>query len=83
MIRLIFLSNACGIELEGKFIVTGGNDGGSRKTVAEFSVTGHVKNLTSLLFGRSHHACAKFVDKTGKTVSINPRPSPKNFPHQL
>ena len=63
---------ACGIELNGKFIVTGGYDnGGSRQTVAEFTVSGQVTYLTNLQTGRQTHACSKFVDNNGETVSFN------------
>ena len=63
---------ACGIELNGKFIVTGGYDnGGGIQTVAEFTVSGQVTYLANLQTGRYNHACSKFVDENGETVSFN------------
>ena len=60
--------NACGIELNGNFIITGGYD--SRQTVAEFTETGQVTYLADLQEGRYWHACSKFVDDSGETVSF-------------
>ena len=63
---------ACGIELNGKFIVTGGYDnGGGIQTVAEFTVSGQVTYLANLQTGRNMHACSKFVDNKGETVSFD------------
>ena len=67
-------SQACGIELNGNFILTGGSDvdtGVSLKTVAEFTETGQVTYLPDLQTGRSYHTCSKFVDDTGETVSFS------------
>ena len=60
---------ACGIELNGKFIVTGGSI--LMQTVAEFTETGQVTYLADLQEGRYDHACSKFVDNNGETVSFN------------
>ena len=51
------------------FIVTGGVN--SKKTVAEFTKTGQVTYLADLQVGRYWHACSKFEDDTGETVSFN------------
>ena len=40
------------------------------KTVAEFTETGQVTYLADLQQGRYEHACAKFVDNNGETVSL-------------
>merc|ERR1712060_673361 len=61
---------ACGIELNGKFIVTGGYDGAVLQTVAEFTESGQVTYLTNLQTGRQYHACSKFVDNNGETVLL-------------
>ena len=63
------LSLACGIEVNGKFIVTGGYD--RKNTVAEFNETGLVTYLANLQDGRHAHACSKFVDDNGDIVSFN------------
>ena len=55
--------------MNGNFIITGGK--GSLKTVAEFTETGQVTYLPDLQEGRYYHACSKFVDNNGKTVSFN------------
>ena len=69
MIDTAIVSYACGIELNGNFIVTGGRS--SRQTVAEFTETGQYTYLADLQEGRSQHACSKFVDNNGQTVSLN------------
>ena len=61
-------SSACGIDLGDYFVVTGGFDG--KDTVAQYSETGFEKYLAKLNQGRHHHACSKFVDENGKTVSF-------------
>ena len=66
-----YCSDACGIELNGNFVITGG--AGSMKTVAEFTETGEVTYLSDLQEGRFYHACSKFVDDNGETVSFNQR----------
>ena len=68
MIDTAIVSYACGIELNGNFIVTGGHP--NLKTVAEFTETGQVTYLADLQQGRYEHACAKFVDNNGETVSL-------------
>ena len=40
------------------------------KTVAEFTETGQVTYLPDLQEGRYWHACSKFVDDSGETVSF-------------
>ena len=55
--------------MNGNFIITGGRD--SLKTVAQFTEIGQVTYLADLQEGRSSHACSKFVDNNGETVSFN------------
>ena len=67
-------SSACGIEVGGKFVVTGGGQwlqGSSQATtrVLEYTEDGTVTYLASLNTGRYHHACSKFVNDNGDTVS--------------
>ena len=61
-------SGACGIKLNGNFIVTGGWPNAT--VVAEFTATGEVTYLASLQTGRLGHACTKFQTDNGETVSL-------------
>ena len=63
----MLLRYACGIEVDDKFVVTGGYR--SLTTVAEFTEAGAVTYLPSLKTGRWNHACSKFVNDDGYTVS--------------
>ena len=58
---------ACGIEIDDKFVVTGGYT--RQTTVAEFTEAGAVTYLPSLKTGRYAHACSEFVTDDGYTVS--------------
>ena len=58
---------ACGIEIDVKFVVTGGYT--RQTTVAEFTEAGAVRYLPSFKAGRYNHACPKFVNDDGDTVS--------------
>ena len=58
---------ACGIELDDKFVITGGLY--SKTTVAQYTEAGAVSYLPSLKTERYDHACSKFVNKDGDTVS--------------
>ena len=60
-------SKSCGLEVDGKFVVTGGK--WSKSKVAEFTEAGTVNYWGSLKTGRYCHACSKFVDGYGNTVS--------------
>ena len=51
-----------------KFVVTGGRY--SFKKVAEFTEAGAVTYLRNLKTGRAWHACSKFVNDDGDTVSL-------------
>ena len=53
--------------MDDKFVVTGGEY--SEKKVAEFTEAGAVKYMRNLKTGRSYHACSKFVNDDGDTVS--------------
>ena len=67
----MYLRLACGIELEGKMVVTGGFDYDSTltlRTVAQFTETGAVKFFARLKTSRFAHACSKFVNDKGDTV---------------
>ena len=55
--------------MKANFIVTGGK-GKAGNTVAEFTVTGEVTYLASLQTGRMLHACTKFQNDNGETVSL-------------
>jgi len=62
------ISGACGIELAGNFIVTGGLF--SKRTVAEITLSGQVTHLANLHEGRYRHACSKFQDSNGGTTLL-------------
>ena len=49
-------------------MVTGGLQ--SKTRVAEFTEAGSVKYMASLKTGRYCHACSKFLDDYGNTVSV-------------
>ena len=69
--RLLISRNACGIEMDDKFVVTGGESGGGRKKkVAVFTEAGAVTYMRNLKTGRFWHACSKFVNDDGDTVSL-------------
>ena len=70
----MYLRRACGIELDGKIVVTGGYESDifdkmkSLRTVAQFTETGAVTFLSRLKAARCAHACSKFVNDQGDTV---------------
>ena len=64
---MALFSYACGIELDEKFVVTGGMFG--QRKVAEYTEAGAVKPLPRLKTGRWAHACFKFVTDDGVTIS--------------
>ena len=72
-----YFRNACGIELENKLVITGGNDKSTEgvKTVAQYSLgTRYISNetmkyLMELKTGRQLHACSKFVNERGVMVN--------------
>ena len=61
---------ACGVENDDKFIVMGGHHSSAGRTVAEFSETGEVSYLPNMIRARYMHACSKFVNSKGQTVSL-------------
>ena len=65
-----YCSAACGIDLGDSYVVTGGDDGSTKRTVAQYSVTGEVSYLANLNTGRRGPACSKYVDDNGDTVSL-------------
>ena len=74
VIIIILYRWACGVEVDDKFIVTGGLEysepDDALKTVAEYSQTGFVRYLPDLIQGRHDHACSSFVNGNGETVGI-------------
>ena len=58
---------ACGIDLGDKFVVTGGFF--SKNKVAQYTEAGAVSYLPSFMTGRYDHACSKFINVDGDTVS--------------
>ena len=57
--------------MDDKYVVTGGYfySGRGGKTVAEFTEDGAVTYMRNLKTGRYNHACSKFVNVDGDTVS--------------
>ena len=53
--------------MDDKFVVTGGIN--SKEKVAEFTEAGAVTYMRNLKTGRYFHACSKFVNDDGDTVS--------------
>ena len=73
----MYFRHACGIELEGKIVVTGGLEyrrykrwryQKSMRTVAQFTETGAVTFFARLNTARYAHACSKFVNDKGDSV---------------
>ena len=73
----MYFRHACGIELEGKIVVTGGLEyrrykrwryQKSLRTVAQFTETGAVTFFARLNTARYAHACTKFVNDKGDAV---------------
>ena len=67
-------SQACGVPTDDGYIVTGGSSPfapeRARREVTLYSRTGDTETLSSLTTARMDHACGKFVDEEGATVSI-------------
>ena len=61
-------SGACGIELDEEYVVTGGY--WSEQRVTQYNVSGHPTYLADLLTGRYWHACSKYTNQNGETVSL-------------
>ena len=64
---LTLFRGACGIEFGNSFVVTGGRF--SKSKVALYTEAGVVTIAPSLKTGRYLHACSKFVNDDGDTVS--------------
>ena len=61
---------ACGIEMEGNYVLTGGKTDKSLRKVLNYNRRGHVQPLADLNVGRVDHACGKFESVEGITVSF-------------
>ena len=70
ILYIVVYSRACGLDLGDRYVVTGGHDGSTYQTVAQYTVTGDVTYLAELQTGRYAHACSKFLDGDGQLVSI-------------
>ena len=67
-IIIILLRLACGIQTDDThYVITGGPD--SKKKVTRYTRTGDTKTMPELNIGRYYHACEKFVNDEGATVS--------------
>ena len=58
---------ACGIQTDDTYVITGGAV--SKKKVTRYTRTGDTKTMPELNIGRISHACEKFVNDEGATVS--------------
>ena len=72
-IILIIHSDACGISIADKYVVTGGWGGwnspdGALKTVTRYNKTGDTETLPQLIFGRYQHACGSYLSEQGENV---------------
>lgn len=65
----MYYSYSCGIDLGNYFVVTGGSP--NLATVTKYSQAGFDQYLETLNIGRKKHACSKFVDDIGNTVSYD------------
>ena len=61
---------ACGIQMEGNYVLTGGKTDKSWRKVLNYNRRGHVQPLADLNVGRVDHACGKFESVEGITVSF-------------
>ena len=64
---------ACVIDLDDKFLVTGGAYPGDRKQVTKYDyVSGFVRKMPGLNGkGRSHHGCGQFINNENQQASKN------------
>ena len=67
-----FYSAACGVAVGENYIISGGHSwqdyDDALQTVAEYSQTGFVRYLPSMIQGRYLHACSSFMNGNGETV---------------
>ena len=67
-----YCSEACGIEVAGKFVITGGRDiegkRRARKTVTSYNRNGEAETLPDLIVARRRHACGSFITEKGDYV---------------
>ena len=65
---------ACGIQTDDEFVVSGGYDesleGRALRRVISYKKTGHSKSLADLSVARYYHACGKYENDEGVTVSF-------------
>ena len=63
---------ACGFQTDDEYVVTGGENSHRQPLtrVISFNKTGHSKTLPDLNIPRVNHACGKFVNEDGATVSF-------------
>ena len=65
---IFVVSESCGVDLGLSYVVTGGRgEAGTRVSV--YTSAGWSQDLAPLNQGRSAHACAKYQDDNGDTVS--------------
>ena len=70
-----YCSMACGIDLGDSYVVSGGADTSVHRlalqiqTVVQYSIQGKVTYLAKMNTGRYSHACSKYVNDNGETVS--------------
>ena len=69
--NIIVCRQACGIDLGTSYVVTGGSYIWQR--VTQYSQTGEMTELPSMITSRADHACSKFVNDEGVLVSYKYR----------
>ena len=64
---ILFLSDACSIQLEDIVILTGGFY--TKNTVSVYSTDGWLEDLPDLLTGRYVHGCGHYINNNNKMVT--------------
>ena len=69
-LTLHYYSAACGVEVDDKFVITGGWDNGrALNSVVRYNPQGESEVLPSLTVARWGHACAGYLNGDGERVS--------------
>ena len=69
-LTLYYYSAACGVEVDDKFVITGGWDHGrALNSVVRYNPQGESEVLPSLTVARWGHACAGYLNGDGERVS--------------
>ena len=66
--KCVYFREACSIQLDDKFIVTGGQY--NMTTVSVYDIGGWVEDLPDLNDGRCNHGCGHYVDNNNDIVRL-------------